>query len=189
VHIPTHILSGWCAADLVELTPRERVFAMVAAAIPDVDGLGLLLSFDYYNEYHHVLAHNLLFGTVSAGLLALCSTHRLKGFILYFALFHLHLVMDLLGSGPAWGIRYFWPVSSHDFQNPYGWELSSWQNTLALAILLAWTVASARKRGRTPFELLYPSLDREFRGIPRVRSGDLVSGNEPNPKQKTKAGG
>ena len=162
MHIPTHILSGWCVADLLDLTPRERLFAMIAASAPDLDGLGLIVSFDYYNKYHHVLSHNLLFGISFSVVLALFSTNRIKAFALYFGLFHLHLILDYYGSGAAWGIRYFWPFSSHDIQNQNGWELSSWQNTLALGILLAWTVAIAIKRGRTPFEAIKPSLDREF---------------------------
>ena len=160
MHIPTHILSGWCVADLIELTPRERVFAMVAASFADLDGLGLLVSLEYYSKYHHVLSHNLLIGTIGSAILAAYSTHRLKA--LYFTLFHLHLAMDLLGSGRAWGICYLWPFSSHEFQNLYGWELDSWQNTVSFGLFLAWTIAIALKRGRTPFELLYPSLDREL---------------------------
>jgi len=162
VQIQTHILSGWCVADLVELTPRERVFAMVAASFPDVDGLGLVVSLDYYGKYHHVLAHNLLVATVLAVVLAVFSTHRWKGFLLYFCLFHLHLLMDLLGSGAGWGIDYFWPFSDREISTRYGWELNSWQNAVAFLMLVGWTVRIAFKRGRTPFERLYPTLDRDL---------------------------
>lgn len=40
MHIQTHIVSGWCAANLLDLTPRERALAMVAASAADLDGLG-----------------------------------------------------------------------------------------------------------------------------------------------------
>ena len=167
MQIPTHILSGWCVADLVELTPRERVFAMVAASFPDVDGLGLVVSLDYYGKYHHVLAHNVLVATVLAGFLAAFSSHRGKGFLLYFSLFHLHLLLDLLGSGAGWGIDYFWPFSNREISTRFGWELNSWQNAVALLIALAWTAWIAQKRGRTPFERLFPTLDRELLRLPK----------------------
>ena len=48
-------MSGWCVADLFELTARERLFAMVAASAADLDGLGILISYDDYVAYHHVL--------------------------------------------------------------------------------------------------------------------------------------
>jgi hypothetical protein len=169
MHIPTHILSGWCVADLLDLTPRERTLAMVAASAPDLDGLGIVASFDAYNRYHHVLCHNLIFGIAFSAVLALFSARRLRAFVLFFGLFHLHLLLDLLGSGPAWGIRYFWPFSSHDIENIHSWELYSWQNTVALGIMLAWTVVITIKRGRTPFELIKPSLDREFVRISRPK--------------------
>ena len=94
MHIPTHILSGWCVANLLPLGPRERAVCVVAAAIPDLDGLGLLAvpfaGSHFYERYHHVLGHNLTFAVIAC--------------LAYFALFHLHLLMDYYGSGPGWGI-------------------------------------------------------------------------------------
>ena len=66
MHIPTHILSGWCVANLLPLGPRERVFCMVAAAIPDLDGAGYIAGAHFYERYHHVLGHNLTFAVISA---------------------------------------------------------------------------------------------------------------------------
>jgi hypothetical protein len=111
VHIPTHILSGWCVANLLPLGPRERLFCMVAAAIPDLDGLGLLAAPfagpHFYERYHHVLGHNLTFAVVSAGVLTAFSTgawwRRAVAFAAYFALFHLHLLMDYYGRGRGGG--------------------------------------------------------------------------------------
>jgi hypothetical protein len=146
----------------LELTPRERFFAMLAATIADLDGLGLVVSVDYYVQYHHLLGHNLLFGVISSAILTAFSTNRLKAFCLYLALFHLHLVLDLLGSGPEWGIHYLWPFSSAEIQNPRGWELFSWQNFLAAGLLLAWTIVIAIRSRRTPLEVIKPSLDQKF---------------------------
>lgn len=162
MHIQTHILSGWCVADCFDLTPRERFLAMVAASSADVDGLGILVSIECYAEYHHVLAHNALFGGLLATVLAVFSMHRIKAFWLFLALFHLHLILDYYGSGLGWGIRYLWPFSNHEVLNPNAWELASWQNMCTTVALLVWTVVIAIKRRRTPLEVIMPSLDQKF---------------------------
>jgi hypothetical protein len=80
--------------------------------------------------------------------------------LLYLALFHLHLLMDYWGSGPLWPIYYLYPFSDFKWVNPDSWNLFSWQNTAIAGLLLAWTVWIARRRGRTPLELIAPRLDR-----------------------------
>lgn len=162
MHVQTHIMSGWCVADLFQLTPRERCFAMIAAAAADLDGLGLIAGMDYYVRYHHVLGHNLCFGVALALILVAFATHRLKVFWLSLALFHLHLVLDYFGSGPGWGIRYWWPFSEASYQFIYAWEFMSWQNMAAAAFFLVWTLLIAIKSRRTPLEVIMPSLDRKF---------------------------
>jgi hypothetical protein len=89
------------------------------------------------------------------------STRRLLAFFGYLACFHLHLVLDYFGSGPGWPIHYFWPFSDAKWGNADAWPLSSWQNTTAAALLLVWTVWIAVRHGRTPLELLMPSLDEK----------------------------
>lgn len=162
MQVQTHVMSGWCAADLFELTARERLFAMIAASAADLDGLGILISYDDYVAYHHVLGHNLPFGLVVAGVLATFSTHRVKAFCLFLALFHLHLILDYFGSGPGWGILYLWPFSNREILNPNAWEFLSWQNLCAAGLFLLWTVAIVIKSGRTPLELIMPSLDQKI---------------------------
>lgn len=170
MHVQTHIMSGWCIADLLELTARERLFAMIAASTADVDGLGMLVSIDYYVRYHHVLAHNLPFGVLLALILTIFSQHRWKALWLYLGLFHLHLIMDYFGSGPAWGFLYLWPFSDAMTQNVHAWELASWQNVVVTAGLIAWTIVIAIKSGRTPFELIAASIDRKIVGALRARA-------------------
>ena len=162
MQIQTHVMSGWCVADLLDLTPRERLFCMVAASVADLDGLGIVVSYDAYAAYHHVLGHNLLFGLVSSAVLARFSTHRSKGFWLYLALFHLHLVLDYFGSGPGWGIYYLWPFSNYEIINPDAWGFVSWQNLSAAGLLLLWTIAIIFKSKRTPLEAIMPSLDKQI---------------------------
>lgn len=135
---------------------------MVAASAADLDGLGIVVSIECYAGYHHVLAHNVFFGGLLATVLAAFSTHRLKAFVLFLTLFHLHLVLDYYGSGLGWGIHYLWPLSQNQILNPNAWELVSWQNISTTAVLLAWTVLIAMKKRRTPLEAIMPSLDQKL---------------------------
>ena len=185
MHIPTHILSGWCVANLLPLTARERVFCMVAATIPDLDGLGLLaVPFagpHFYERYHHVLGHNLTFAVISALVLTAFSRgawwRRVIACLAYFALFHLHLLMDYYGSGPGWGISYWWPWRhgpGYWWINPHPWEFSSWQNATAAWLLLAWTVGIAYVCRRTPLEALMPRLDAQLLALGRCPGESVV---------------
>ena len=176
MHIQTHILSGWCVGNLLPFSPRQRLACMIAAAIADLDGLGILVpgarGQELYWDYHHVLGHNLPFGILTSVILsAWCRRQWPLTFVACLGLFHLHLLMDYWGSGRDWCIHYLWPVGHLILKNPNGWELYSWQNMLAFVLLLIWTIAIARWQRRTPLELLMPSLDKEF-----VR---LAAGSQP----------
>ncbi len=162
MHIPTHLMSGWCVANLFTLTARERAFCMAAASLADLDGLSRVFGQEAYWDYHHVVCHNLAFALLMSLVLAACSVHRIKGFIIYLALAHLHLVLDYYGSGPGWPIRYGWPFAGWTWVNPWGWEFSSWQNRAVAGVFLLWTLAIAVVRGRTPVELLTPDLDHRL---------------------------
>jgi inner membrane protein len=165
MHIPTHIMSGWCVASLFDLTPRERLCCMAAASLEDLDGMGILVggpNGDAFQHYHHLLGHNLLFVTIVALGLAAISTHKFKGFLLYLALGHLHILLDYFGSGPGWGIAYFWPFERHSYKTDLAWEFFSWQNLTAAGVLLVGTIVIAIRQRRTPVELIAPDLDRRF---------------------------
>ena len=163
MHLPTHILSGWCLANLVpRFTPRERGFCLLAATAADIDGLSILGGQNAYWDYHHTLGHNLPFALLASLALAAFSAHRPLAFVAYLALFHLHLLMDSFGSGPGWGIPYFWPFSKHTSINPHAWAFYSWQNLSAAAVFILWTLWIARRHGRTPLEALMPNLDRQL---------------------------
>lgn len=162
MHIQTHILSGWCIGNLCWLSPRERLFCMFAASMQDLDGLGILFSEELYWDLHHALGHCLLAGVVISSILTAFSTHRWKAFPIYLLLFHLHLVMDYLGSGPGWGLYYLWPFSDWEWINRNAWPFFSWQNLSAAGAFLIWTVLIARYQHRTPLECIMPSLDRRL---------------------------
>ena len=83
-----------------------------------------------------ITSHNLPFGIIACLALTLLSGRRVALFVLYLSLFQLHIVMDIFGSGPGWGIFYLWPFSNWMFDNTHlSWEFFSWQNiTIAAAL-------------------------------------------------------
>jgi hypothetical protein len=171
MHLQTHIMSGWCVANYLPLTARERALSMCAASLADLDGLGIVVSKNAYWNYHHLLCHNLPFAVAISTILAVCSTHRFRAGLIYFALAHLHLVMDYFGSGPGWPIHYGWPIFKLDLMNPNAWEFYSWQNiSIAFAFFL-WVLAIAVTKKRTPLEAIMPDLDRKIVGFLRRAVG------------------
>jgi len=166
MQVPIHIMSGWCVASFFVLTPRERFFCMAAASLEDLDGLGAVMGTDSdaYQDYHHLLCHNLTFILVVAVCLTIFSRHRIKALLLYIALGHLHLLLDYFGSGPGWGIAYWYPFSRHPYRTNLAWNFFSWQNMTTAGLLLAWTIAIAIRQKRTPVELITPDLDRRLTG-------------------------
>lgn len=171
MHIPTHILSGWCLANLFPtLGPRERLFCMIAAAVQDLDGLGIIGDFllrhdepTWYWALHHKLGHGIVACILVTAILTFFSkSPRWIACLAYVSAFHLHLVMDYFGSGPNWDIYYFWPVSERGWIADNAWPLFSWQNIVAAALLLTWTIWIVRVKKRTPLEALVSSLDRRW---------------------------
>ena len=119
----THFLTGWLVANADGLERRDRALVTIASVIPDADGLGILsgivardngLGLELYGQYHHVLAHNALFGLLLAA--AGYALSKKKGLTALLVLlgFHLHLVGDILsGRGPdgaIWAVSYLFPV-------------------------------------------------------------------------------
>lgn len=159
MQLQTHLLAGWCLAGQPTRTSRERFLCMLVGVLPDLDGAGILIDVKYYHQYHHILGHTIFFGILSSALLARFSTNRWQMFWLFLAIFHSHILLDLLGSGDGWGMQYFWPASSWVLENPYVWELQSWQCMAVMFFLLLWTIRIAYVRRCTPFEFLLPKLD------------------------------
>jgi hypothetical protein len=86
-----------------------------------------------------------------------------RSFILYAAEFHLHLAMDIFGSGPGWGIFYFWPFSNWSLDNTrLSWPFYSWQNISLAIVLFILVIAIIFWKRRTPLEAIMPKLDRQI---------------------------
>ena len=164
MHIPTHILSGWIVGNaLPRLDARGRLCCMIAASAADLDGLGFFFGEEAYWRFHHVVGHNVFVGLLGSAALAFYPRrHRLLTFAACIVCFHLHLLMDFYGSGPGWEIHYLWPLDGRGFKTTHAWPLMSWQNYLAFALLGGLTFLIARRRRRTPVELLLPRIETQM---------------------------
>lgn len=150
---------------------RDRLLVTLAGLSPDLDGLTLLAGEELYGRWHHVLTHGFASALLISGLLAAFARRRLAVFGLALAAFHLHLVCDLLGSGPGWPLYYFWPLSRHEWFWDGQWDLASWQNSLiGLSATLA-VLACALPYGRTVVELLSLKADAQVVAAVRRRFG------------------
>ncbi len=167
MHIPSHLMSGWCVGASLPLTARERVACMLAATLADLDGVSLIGGWEVYQRWHHVLGHNVLAGLLQAVVCARMgrATHRGRLFLLCLALFHLHLLMDFYGSGLGWEIHYWWPWREDGYGTEHAWALGDWPNYAAMGVLLLWSFAVAIWKGVTPFELIAPGLEADWRRV------------------------
>ena len=167
MHVISHFFLGWIVATADHLDQRERAMVTIAGVIPDIDGIGIiaeLLTWNsnhvlwWYHDYHHLLAHNLAFGMIMAGICFWRATRRWKTATLAFLSFHLHLFADLAGSagsdGYSWPISYFYPFSNFKLNWEGQWALASWQNTTITVIALIITGYIAWKRGISPLEMI-----------------------------------
>lgn len=185
MHPTTHILSGWCLAELTpSLSRRGKAAIVVAAAVSDLDGLGLVAEVAtreaarplfWWTEYHHVLGHNLLFAIV-IGVLAAVITRDVRVALLALVAVHLHILGDVVGSrGPddyQWPIPYLYPFRNEPQLVWAGqWYLNAWPNFVITAVLLGSTLSLAWRRGYSVVGLVSPRADQAFIGVLRRHFG------------------
>ncbi len=191
MHPATHFMIGWVVAETASLNRRERAAVAVSAVISDIDGIGYLaerLTFDspnrlrWYTDYHHEIAHNLLFGVALAGCCFLISRYaggwKTDGnrenperspwmtALLSLAAFHTHILGDIAGSrgpdGSQWAIPYLWPLSEWKWTWSGQWELNAWPNFAITLIALTVTFILAVRRGYSPLEMISQRADHRF---------------------------
>lgn len=169
----THFLTGWVLGSAAGLNRRGRAVVTVAAVIPDVDGLGVIVELLtrhsqnpllWFSEFHHHL-HTLFFALIVSVCAFLISENSWVGAVFAFASFHLHLLEDLVGSrGPdgfGWPIPYLLPFSSRWSWTWQGqWQLNAWPNVVLTVGLILVTLWIAVSRGFSPMELFSRSADQ-----------------------------
>lgn len=172
----THLLIGWLAAESTSAATfgrRERALIALSGIAPDLDGLGIVPELltrnsdhplPWFTEWHHILCHNILAAGVCVGLVALLAK-RSRGLAAGLAgvAFLLHLVCDVAGSrgpdGNQWPVPVLLPFDGWGWIWAGQWRLDSWQNLLITGAALVAVGVLARRRGRTPVEILSPRAD------------------------------
>ena len=150
----THLLTSWLVAAHGTDNPRDCRWVALAGLAPDADGLGLVWDIasgalaageaPLYQKYHHHLLHGLVGGMLLALLAAAVSRRKGRVVLLTLAVFHLHLLCDLLGSrgpdpGDLWPIYYLAPLSNQWLWVWHGqWCLDGWQNKCITVALMLW---------------------------------------------------
>lgn len=164
MNIEAHFLASWLVGAAVAKNPRDCHLITLAGVLPDLDGLSLLgdaLSpfwgghTDYYGQYHHFLLHGIS-GCIGISLFLACWAQEKRRVIIWaFALFHLHLLCDLVGSrGPdpvdLWPVYYFGPFTHEPM---WIWKnqlpLDSWPNRVLATLLFLGAIGMAVKIQRS----------------------------------------
>jgi hypothetical protein len=77
----------------------------------------------------------------------------------------LHVLGDVIASGPSWPVYPLWPFSDAAWGYPWSWTLADWPNIALLALLLLAARQYAKVRGRSPLEALSTRLDARLVAI------------------------
>lgn len=156
MHPWSHLAVSWLVGHRLP-EKRDRLLVTWAGVAPDVDGLSALAGEEAYGRYHHVLTHGIVSALVIAGVAAALGRRRGAVFGLALLSVHVHLLVDLLGSGREWPISYLFPLSRWELFTPYGWPLASWQNMVLTMLFFAAIGRAGVKHGRTFCEAFLPA--------------------------------
>jgi membrane-bound metal-dependent hydrolase YbcI (DUF457 family) len=149
LHFLTHVGISWIVADLARLTPRDRWVVVLAGALPDLDGIGILWSEHAYAAAHRAAAHSVFFAVLIVVLALLVANRPWAAGVLAAVSFHLHLLLDVIGTGGL-PIRYLWPLTEREWSYDGHWVLASWPNAAVMtATALGVVVIEWRRRRST----------------------------------------
>lgn len=160
---------GWAIAHAGPEDRATRFWCLTASLIPDIDGISLLGGVECYQRWHHILAHNVLFGAMVVAVSTRWIGLRPWPLTLVAASFLSHLVGDYFGSGPGWSIHPYLPFNSTEYLCAYAWELASWQNFAITLVVGAIALEVAFRKGRTPLEFIHAGLERSLVDTLRLR--------------------
>jgi inner membrane protein len=160
-HFLTHVGLSWVLANLGGCSRKDRCLVVLAGVLPDLDGIGMVWGEHANLTMHRVVGHNLLAGLLLTGILMLRADSRWLTGALAALSFHLHLLLDVVGTGGL-PVQYLWPFSHRGLTYRDHWVLTSWQNVVVMLLTLAGVLTIAWRQGRTPIECLSPSADRRL---------------------------
>ena len=152
LHFLTHIGLSWIVASLGRRSAKDRWLITLAGVLPDFDGVGILWSENAYGAAHRAVGHGLAFALVWIALTLALADHRGRAAVLAMLCFHVHLLLDLVGTGGL-PIRYFWPLSDRGWSYTGRWTLASWPNAIVMILTLLGVLwvgwrSPSRARGR-----------------------------------------
>ncbi|HAT10593.1 MAG TPA: metal-dependent hydrolase [Planctomycetes bacterium] len=172
MHIATHALLSWLCAEAAPkdaLDRRSRLAITLAGIAPDLDAFGAPVEWwtdgalPWFSLYHHKIFHNGLAALAFATIAWLCCRRDWRVFALALVALHLHFLCDIVGSrgpdGYDWPIPYLLPFSPWEWRWSGQWALNAWQNLVTTYVALFAIAWLGARRGRTPMELIRPSLD------------------------------
>ena len=175
----THLLVSWVIAAKTTNNPRDCRLVTLAGVLPDADGLGIAVDmvknairhtddYTYYQEYHHWYLHGIFGAVLVSAVLACFARQHWRVLLLSLAVFHLHLLCDLLGSrgpdpGDYWPIFYLGPFSRHPMYLWHGqWRLDGWQNRVITVVLFFVCIWMALGRDDSVVGVFNRRVDRIF---------------------------
>ena len=165
-HVLTHIGLAWIVAGVTPLSVRDRWIVVLAGTLLDLDGAGLVWSEHAYHVAHRAVGHGLLFVVLVVIVAFLRADAPRKTAILAAVSFHMHLLLDLVGTGGP-PIRYLWPLSDRGWSHDGHWVLASWQNVVVMTVVALGVLVVEWRRRRRPVALASPS-SRARRGALRT---------------------
>lgn len=176
----THLLASWLVASAVTPDRSDVRRISLAGVLPDLDGLGLVLDWIhaahgrqsfYYAAQHHYWLHGWAGGLLLAGILAAFARRKRTVFLASLAVFHLHLLCDLVGSrGPEkhdlWAVYYSGPFH-HDWAWLWRgqWRLDGWENTTITFALFTAAIGQSLRKGHSFVGVVSDRLDVVFVGL------------------------
>jgi membrane-bound metal-dependent hydrolase YbcI (DUF457 family) len=135
LHFLTHIGLSWIMASVLRRSVKDRWLITLAGVLPDLDGAGIVASYDAYVAVHRAAGHGLVFILLWIALTIWRADRPGSTAMLALASFHAHLLLDLVGTGGL-PIRYFWPFSERGWSYAGRWTLASWPNVAVMAATL-----------------------------------------------------
>ena len=191
----THLLASWLIAAKTTDNPRDCRLVALAGLLPDADGLGLAVdlanqalgrseTFFHYAKHHHFLLHGGFGALLITAALACFARRRIRVALLALALFHLHLLCDLVGSrGPApedlWPIFYLGPFSKDWMWLWKGqWALDAWPNRVLSVALFVAALWLAVRNGHSVVGVFNRRADEVFVTVLRRWDAALTGGRK-----------
>jgi inner membrane protein len=188
MHPVTHFLTGWMVGNAADLSNRDRIIVALVGTAPDIDGIGIVVELATLPTRPSGTATTTMSSDTTSGLLPCVFSSRLNWLVVGGSPRHWPswpstftcsaiswgraLRMGTRGRFPTWQLA--WSGQ---------WPLSSWQNNLITAVLMAVTLYLAWRSGFSPLGLVSERADRVFVGTLRARFGMPRISSAPAPDE------